>query len=493
MARYDMDIGIIGGGAAGLTVAAGAAQLGARTLLIEKEPNLGGDCLHFGCVPSKTLIRTANLYHQFSRAGEYGLPEVEPGPVDFGRVTGRIRAVIGEIQQHDSVERFCRLGVQVRFGQAEFIDEHSVRLNGKTISARSWVIATGSSPAPPRLEALTRIGYITNREIFSLARLPESMLVLGAGPIGVEMAQAFQRLGSRVTIIQRSGQILSREDKDMADTVMEVLRRDGVEILLHTTVEDATEKNGIKTVTVRDADGTRTDLKADTVLLAQGRMPNTGSLGLERIDLAMTRRGITVDQRLRTSHSHIYAPGDVNGAFMFTHAAGYEGGIVITNAVFRLPRKANYTRMPWCTYTDPELASIGMNEKAARAAGIDCAVWSEEFRNNDRALAEGSTDGRIKMVLDEKEKVIGVQITGPRAGDLLGEWVAVLNGGVKLSTLAGAVHPYPTLAEINKRVAADLLATRIFSDRVKKGLRLFFQLKGPIQDPCSTIRPPTED
>ena len=488
MATYDFDIGVIGGGAAGLTVTAGAAQLGARTLLIEKEPSLGGDCLHFGCVPSKTLIRTAHAYHQLGRTKDFGLPEVEAGPVNFSLVAERIRNVIATIQVHDSVERFCKLGAQVEFGEAEFIDEHSVRLNGEVKSAKYWVIATGSSPAPPRLKEISTLDYITNKEIFSLDKLPESMIVLGAGPIAMEMAQSFQRLGTKVRVIQRSGQILSKEDKDMADTIMETLQNEGVKIHLNTQVVDARQKNGVRSVIVEDKNGKRSTYTADTVLLAQGRTPNTGSLGLDKIDVAMTPGGITVDNRLRTNHKHIFAPGDINGAFQFTHAAGYEGGIVITNAVFHLPRKTDYTLMPWCTYTDPELASIGMNEKTAAKAGIEYSVWTEEFSGNDRALAEGNTTGKIKMLLNEKEKVIGVQIAGPRAGDLLGEWVAVMGGGVKLSTLAGTVHPYPTLAEINKRVAGSFLSTKIFSEKIKKGLKFFFQLKGPVEDPCSKIK-----
>ncbi len=488
MATYDFDIGVIGGGAAGLTVTAGTAQLGARTLLIEKEPSLGGDCLHYGCVPSKTLIRTANAYHQLGRTKDFGLPVVEAGPVNFSMVADRIRSVIATIQVHDSVERFCKLGAQVEFGEAEFIDEHSVKLNGEIKSAKYWVIATGSSPAPPRLKTISTLDYITNKDIFSLDKLPESMIVLGAGPIAMEMAQSFQRLGTKVRVIQRSGQILSKEDRDMADTIMQVLQDEGVTIHLDTQVVDASQKNGVRSITVENKDGKRSTYNADTVLLAQGRTPNTGGLGLDKIEVAMTPRGITVDNRLRTSHKHIFAPGDINGAFQFTHAAGYEGGIVITNAVFHLPRKTDYTLMPWCTYTDPELASIGMNEKTAAKAGIDYSVWTEEFSGNDRALAEGSTTGKIKMLLNDKEKVIGVQIAGPRAGDLLGEWVAVMGGGVKLSTLAGTVHPYPTLGEINKRVAGSFLSTKIFSDRVKKGLKFFFQLKGPAHDPCSKIK-----
>jgi len=487
MSSFDYDIAIIGGGAAGLTVTAGAAQLGARTLLIEKEPALGGDCLHYGCVPSKTLIKTAQVYQQIKLAARYGLPAASIGPVHFPDIATRIQEVISRIQVHDSVERFCGLGAQVEFGTPEFLDEHAVRLNGTTISARQWVIATGSSPAPPRLDALQRISCITNKEIFSLNELPTSMLVLGAGPIAMEMAQAFNRLGTRIQVIQRSGQILSKEDRDMADTVMAAMEEEGVEFFLNATVVDAQETGTGKEITIEDAAGQRKKLRADTVLLAQGRTANLEGLGLDHIGLEYTARGIPVDNRMRTNHKHIYGAGDITGTFQFTHAAGYEGGIVVSNAIFHLPRKANYTWMPWCTYTDPELASIGMNEKAARQAGIEYQIWSEPFAGNDRALAEGSTIGKIKMLLDEKEKPIGIQIAGPRAGDLIGEWVAILGGGIKLSTMAGAVHPYPTLAEINKRVAGSYFSPKIFSNRIKKGLKLFFQLKGPVDPPCSSL------
>ncbi len=488
MASHDYDIGIIGGGAAGLTITAGAARLGARTLLIEKEPALGGDCLHAGCVPSKTLIRTARLCHAISRSDCYGLPAVEMGPVDFSRVAARIREVIARIQEHDSVERFCRLGAEVRFGCPEFADEHSVLLDGERLSARTWVIATGSSPAPPRQSFLERITCLTNRDLFTLPALPASMIILGAGPIAMEMAQAFRRLGTGVDVVQRSGQILSKEDRDMADLVMAELAGEGVRFHLNATVIDAGEPNGRPRITIEDKNGGRSTLEAEAVLLARGRIPNTATLGLDTIGLEHDGRGIGVDSRMRTNHRHIYAAGDVTGRYQFTHAAGYEGGIVVSNAIFHLPRKADYTWMPWCTYTDPELASIGMNEKRATEAGIDYTTWSEEFADNDRAVAEGSDTGRLKMLLDHREKVIGVQIAGARAGELISQWAVVLGGRVRLSTLAGIVHPYPTLSEINKRVAGSVLSDKIFSDRVRKGLRFFFRLKGPADAPCSRSR-----
>jgi pyruvate/2-oxoglutarate dehydrogenase complex dihydrolipoamide dehydrogenase (E3) component len=478
MASYDYDIGIIGGGAGGLTVASGAAQLGAKTLLIEKEKELGGDCLHFGCVPSKTLIKTAHVYHLMKNPVKYGLPRVEVPPVDFREVSKRIKSVISIIQKHDSEERFCSLGVKVEFGDPTFSDEHNVRLNGNTFSAKTWVLATGSSPIAPPIKGLDKTPFITNKDIFYLDHLPRSMIILGGGPIGSEMSQAFNRLGTKVAVVDMAPQILIREDDDMSATLNEVLRSEGVEFHLSSTIEETNDLGNEKEVKIKSQDGKITSLRAETILVALGRGANVQGLGLENIGVEFNVRGVNVDSRLRTNHRHIYAVGDVNGGYQFTHAAGYEGGIVISNAIFRLPRKANYTFLPWCTYTDPPIGSIGMNEKRAREAGIKYQVWTEEFKDNDRSLAEGEQVGKIKMILDEKEKPIGVQILGPHAGDLLAEWVAILNAKVKLSTLAAAVHPYPTIGEINKKIAGSYFSPKIFSEKIQKGLKFFFHLKG---------------
>jgi pyruvate/2-oxoglutarate dehydrogenase complex dihydrolipoamide dehydrogenase (E3) component len=478
MATYDYDIGIIGGGAGGLTVASGAAQLGAKTLLVEKEKELGGDCLHFGCVPSKTLIKTAHVYQLMKNARKFGLPPVELPPVDFREVSKRIKSVIDTIQPHDSKARFCKLGAQVEFGHPTFTDDHSIRLNGSSYSAKTWVIATGSSPIAPPIKGLDKTSHLTNREIFYLDHLPKSMIILGGGPIGSEMSQAFCRLGTKVFVVDKATQILTKEDPDLADAVKEFLGSEGVQFYLNSSIEEVVDRGREKEVKIKAGPGDIISLKAETILVALGRGAHTDGLGLDNIGVKFDRRGITVDHRLRTNLKHIYAVGDVNGGFQFTHAAGYEGGIVVSNAIFRLPRKVDYTFLPWCTYTEPSLGSIGMNEKSAKAAGIRYRVWTEEFKDNDRSLAEGETVGRIKMILNEKEKPIGVQIFGPHAGDLISEWVAVLNGNVKLSTLAAAVHPYPTIGEINKKVAGSYFSPKIFSEKVQKGLKFFFHLKG---------------
>ena len=370
MAKFDYDIGILGGGAAGLTIASGAAQFGAKMLLIEKEKSLGGDCLHFGCVPSKTLIRTANVYHLMKNAEKYGLPGVDLKPVDYSEVAKRIQSVIGVIQEHDSKERFCKLGARVEFGNASFIDEHAVRLNGEKYSAKSWVIATGSSPAIPPMEGIDKTPYISNKEIFSLSSLPKSMIAIGGGPISSELAQAFNRLGTKVTVIELGNQILGVEDKDIADHLMNILISEGITFYLGSSILGVRDLGNGKEVVIKNGAGSTLSLRAETILVAAGRQANLQGLGLEGISVAFDRKGLKVDGRLRTNHKHIFAAGDATGAYQFTHAAGYEGGVVLSNAILHLPREADYTNFPWCTYTDPELASIGMNEKMAAAAGI---------------------------------------------------------------------------------------------------------------------------
>ena len=484
MPTYDYDMIVIGGGAAGLTTAAGAAQLGVKVLLVEREPLLGGDCLHYGCVPSKTLIKSARVYHQCQHSEQFGLPAIEAPPVDFSKIVERIQKVKDVIQVHDSPERFQKLGAAVIFGAAAFRDDHVVEVTSsdgavRRFSGKSIVLATGSAPSTPPIKGLDSVAYLTNMDVFTLNRLPESLVVLGGGPIAMEMAQSFQRLGCRVTVVQRSAQILSKEDKDMADVVMKNMQHDGVDFILGATTKEVRENNGKGIAVEVEADGRRLILEAEQLLVALGRSPNVEGLHLDAAGITHSGKGIPVDEKMRTNMQHIYAAGDVTGKYQFTHAAGYEGGIVVSNAVFKLPRKANYTWLPWATYTDPELASIGMNEKAARKAGIPYTVRTEAFSGNDRALAEGESEGRIKMLLGPKGNVLGVQIVGLHAGELINEWVAVLGGGVKLSALAGAVHPYPTLGEINKRVAGSLLGEKIFSPTVRKVLKLFFRYSGP--------------
>lgn len=475
---YDADLLIIGGGAAGLTVAAGAARLGARVVLADRGPTLGGDCLHHGCVPSKTLIASARARRTMRDAPRFGLPEVALPPVDFKAVASHIAGVQSVIQKHDSVERFSGLGVEVRFGDAVFVDEHTVAVEGRRISARRIVVATGSSPQIPAFPGLADTPYLTNRDIFTLETLPASLIVLGGGPIAVEMAQAFARLGSRVVLVQRGGHILSREDADMAAVVHEALEQDGVRIMTGATVEVVRRQDAGVVVTVRVGDE-HVDVHGERLLVALGRTPNVEGLHLGNAGVVFSERGVPVDARMRTSQSHILAAGDVTGAWQFTHAAGYEGSVVVANAVLRLPRKAKYDRMPWCTFTDPELASVGLNEREAHRQGIGVDVHTESFSSNDRALAEGTACGLLKLVLARgTQRVLGVQIAGPHAGELINGWCMALGGGVRLTTLAGGVMPYPTLGEISRRVAGNIVSEALFSDKVRNVLCTLFRYRG---------------
>jgi pyruvate/2-oxoglutarate dehydrogenase complex dihydrolipoamide dehydrogenase (E3) component len=480
MTTYDYDLGVLGGGAAGLTAAAGAAQFGAKSIIIEKYKELGGDCLHFGCVPSKTLIRTAGVWASARRAKEFGLPHLTLPPVDLGAVMDRVQSVISKIQKHDSTERFCGLGAEVRFGQPVFIDDHVVEVDGTPLSARAWIVSTGSSPTLPPVEGLAKVPYWTNETVFSQRMLPNRLLVLGGGPIGLEMAQAFQRLGSHVTVVEFMDQILGPEDSDIADILRSRLEKEGMKILISTKALKA-ESNGSTihlTVGQAQGDGGLSVLEADALLVATGRKPNTEKLGLEDAGVEFTPRGIATDARMRTNMRHIYACGDVNGQFPFTHVAGYEAGVALSNIILRVPRKSDYTKVAWCTYTDPEIASIGINEKRAKKDNVEYRILEEQFIENDRALAEGEELGKLKILISPKGKLLGCQIIGPHAGELIHEWVAAVWGGIKLSTLAGAIHVYPTLSEISKRAAGSYFAEKLFSERTKSILRHLFHLKG---------------
>ncbi len=490
MATFDYDLGILGGGAAGLTAAAGAAQLGAKTLLVEKAAALGGDCLHFGCVPSKSLIRAAGVWALARRTRDFGLPGVALPPVNLAAVLDRVRSVIAAIQEHDSPERFRRLGAAVRFGAPRFLDDHAVAVDGDRVTARAWIVATGSGPALPPVEGIADVPHWTNETVFARDALPGRLLVLGGGPVGVELAQAFGRLGSRVTLVEIEDQLLVAEDPDIAAPVRARLEADGVEVLVGTRAVAASAAGSAVRLQVAPAreGGAPQTIAGDALLVAAGRKANVEGLALSAAGVAFSAKGIPADARMRTNVPHIYACGDVNGVFPFTHVAGYEAGIALSNAVLRLPRRADYAKVPWVTYTDPEVASVGLNEKRARAAGVAYRVLSVPFRDVDRALAAGETEGKIKVLVTRAGRILGCQIAGPRAGELIHEWVVAVAGGIRLSAVAGAVHAYPTLSEISKKAAGAYYAGALFGDRTRKLLRLLFGLKGRAGAPEGTAR-----
>jgi len=479
MGKFQYDLITIGGGAAGLTASTFAGQAGAKSLLIEKEKKLGGDCLHFGCVPSKSLIKSGYAYNVMRQSEKYGLPKVNMPPVDFIKVRDRIRVIIDTIQRHDEPEYLQqKYNVETAFGCPRFLDPHTVTVNGQTYTSRYFVLATGSRPYIPDIEGLKDVPYITNMEIFALDRLPGSMAVIGGGPIGLEMAQAMNRLGAKTTVIQHADQILPREDQDVSKLVEERLTDEGVKIFVKSEVVKTELAGNVVRLTVKNSQ-TPHHLEAEMVLVAAGRRPNIEGLDLAKAGVHCNTRGIGVNQRLQTSAKNIYACGDVNGSLLFTHVASYEAVVAIHNAILKIPKKADYTNVPWCTYLDPEVASIGYNEKRASQAGVDYRVQIDHFKENDRALAESETEGFIKILINKKGRAIGVQIVGFHAGDLIHEWVPVLNGKAKLSTISDSIHVYPTMAEISKNSSVNYVVSTI-PPWTKKITKFVFGYQGKV-------------
>jgi pyruvate/2-oxoglutarate dehydrogenase complex dihydrolipoamide dehydrogenase (E3) component len=478
MSKYDYDMIIIGAGAAGLTVAAGAAQLGAKTALIEKD-RLGGDCLFYGCVPSKTLIKVAKVYHYAKNMKAFGLPQVEMPPCDLKSVMDHVRQVIDKVAVHDSVERFRGMGVDVIFGSAEFFSDHEVRVNGRTLSGKRFTIATGSRPMVFPIEGLQQTGFVTNVEVFSMENLPDRLVVLGAGPIGAELAHAFARLGSEVTLVDIVESPLSFEDSDIADVVIKQMVQDGISLRMGSKAKKAYPDGSHKVVVIEGQEGTEEAIACDEILVATGRRPNVEGLSLEAAGVSYAKQGIETDNHMQTSTKHIYAAGDVNGKFPFTHIAGAEGSIIVRNAIMHIPGKINYNMTPWVTFTDPEVASIGYNERRAEQEEIAYDTHVEDYEEVDRALAESEYKGKIKILTEAgSDKIIGVQIVGLHAGELIGSSILAVNKHMKLSDLATPIFAYPTLSEIHKKSAGKYYAQKIFSPKVRSILKFIFGYQG---------------
>lgn len=462
------DICVIGGGSAGLSVAAGAAQMGARTVLIEAN-RMGGDCLNTGCVPSKSLLAAAKSAQAMRGAGRFGLGGVEPR-VDFSAVHDHVHRVIDAIAPHDSIERFTALGCTVLHARARFIDGRTLEAGGQRVQARRFVVATGSRAGVPPIPGLDQVPYFTNETLFDNTTLPAHLVIVGAGPIGCEMAQAHRRLGAKVTMLDL-GPMLPKDDPDAVATVRNAFIREGI-VLSEGVKILGVEKyvDGIA-VTIADDAGERR-IEGSHLLIAAGRRPNVEGLGLESAGVRYSAKGIDVDARLRTSNKRIFAAGDVTGGYQFTHLAGYHAGIVLRNALFRLPARTDLRALPWVTYTDPELAQVGLTEAQAHAIhGGDVRILRADFTGNDRAQAEGTTDGFVKAMVSARGKILGVTIVGPHAGEVIQPWVLAMAQGLKIGALASMIAPYPTLGEINRRVAGGFYTPSLFSPRTRALVR----------------------
>ncbi|MEM9206532.1 MAG: FAD-dependent oxidoreductase [Pseudomonadota bacterium] len=444
------DLCVIGAGSGGLSVAAIAAAFGVPVVLIEKG-KMGGDCLNYGCVPSKALLAAGKHAEAIRSAPKFGVLAGEPD-VNFRRVHDHVHQVIAEIEPNDSVERFTALGVHVIQGHARFADKKTVVVDGQKIQARRTVIATGSSAATPPIPGLDETPYLTNETLFENTRKPNHLIIIGAGPIGLEMAQAHRRLGAEVTVVD-AAKAMAKDDPELTAVVLDHLRKEGIRILENTPIRSVAPrgKTGVK-VSIGEGEAAE-DLSGSHLLVAAGRKPNIDGLDLEKAGIQSTARGIHVDQGLRTTNRKVYAIGDVAGGLQFTHVANYHAGLVIQNALFRVKAKVNNDLVPWVTYTDPELAHVGLTEATARERNIDFRVLRWPLAENDRAQAERKTSGFVKAITDKKGRILGASIVGTQAGELIQTWALAVSQKLTVAALRNTIAPYPTLHEVSKRAA----------------------------------------
>jgi pyruvate/2-oxoglutarate dehydrogenase complex dihydrolipoamide dehydrogenase (E3) component len=460
------DLCVIGAGSGGLSVAAGAAAFGVSVVLIEKG-KMGGDCLNYGCVPSKALLAAAKHANAFRRGAPFGIA-AQPPQVDFAKVQEHVHRVIAAIAPNDSIERFTGLGVRVITGAARFKDRRTVEVGELEIKARRFVLATGSAPAIPPIPGLDRVPYFTNETIFDLAECPRRLVVIGAGPIGLELAQAFRRLGSEVIVVEAASP-LAKDDPECATIVLDMLAREGVEIRAGTNVLQVEAGSDIK-LALESPAGSDT-IEGSHLLVAAGRRANIEGLDLQAAGIRHNARGISVGKGLKTTNRRVYAIGDVIGGLQFTHVSNYHAGLVIRNALFRLPVRARNDAVPWVTYTDPELAHVGLTEVDARKRGaIRVLRWP--YHENDRAQAERETRGHIKVVTSRRGRVLGATIVGAQAGELIAPWSLAVHQGLNVRAFAEAVLPYPTLAEIGKRAAMTYFTSSLTSPWVRRIIAL---------------------
>ena len=475
------DICIIGAGSGGLSVAAGAVQMGADVVLLERA-EMGGDCLNTGCVPSKALLAAGKAAKAARGTPAMGITASADPLIDFAAVKAHVADVIAGIAPHDSVERFTDLGVTVIQAEARFASAHKVIAETTTgtteICARYFVIATGSHPWAPPIEGLTDVPVYTNETIFELQDKPDHLLVIGGGPIGIEMAQAHRRLGCKVTVVEAFS-IMGRDDAELVSRLKKRLEDEQITLIENTQITSVSKLNGQICIDLADGHS----VKGSHLLVAVGRRPNIESLHLDAGQIAYTAKGITTDERLRTSQKHIFAIGDVAGRHQFTHVAGYHAGIVIRNMLFRLPAKLNHDAIPWVTYTDPELGHVGLSWAEAvdryTEAGLRRVDW--ELAENDRARAERRTEGMIRVITTKKGRIVGASILAPHAGEMIHVWALAITKKMNISAMAGTIAPYPSWSEASKRAAGAYFTDSLFSTRTRnvvKFLLKFTQRKG---------------
>jgi len=452
---------VIGGGTAGLVSAAGAAGLGGKVALVERHL-LGGDCLNYGCVPSKAIIRSSRLVADFRDAARFGFKAPLSTEVDFSAVMERMRALRAAISHHDSARRFRDLGVDVFLGEARFSGPRTVEAGGQTLNFSKAVIATGARAVDPMVPGLAEAGYLTNETVFSLTARPQRLLIMGGGPLGCEFAQAFQRLGCRVTLLHKYDRLMNREDADAAQLVQQVFVREGIHLILAAKPIQVLKTGGGKLVRYESA-GQPGEIEVDEILVGAGRAPNVENLGLSEAGVKYDpREGVVVNDRLQTTNRRIYAAGDVCLKYKFTHLADATARIVIQNALFCGRKKVSALTIPWCTYTDPEVAHVGLNEAEAAKQGIPIQTFTRPLSEVDRAIVDGETEGMVKIHLKRgSDKILGATIVARHAGEMISEITLAMVGKIGLGALASVIHPYPTQAEAIRQTGDMYNRTRL--------------------------------
>lgn len=468
--RYNLVV--IGAGTAGLVSAAGGAMLGARVALVERHL-MGGDCLNYGCVPSKALIRAARATYAISEAQEFGIHALEP-KVNFSEVMKRLRRVRADISPHDSAERFRGFGADIYLGEARFVGRNTIEVEGERLEFKKAIIASGARAAVPSIPGLKETGFLTNETVFSLTELPRRLIVVGGGPIGCELAQSFSRLGSKVSIISDSVALLPKEDRDAAAILVRHFEREHIAMILGATIQRVQGGAGDKRVVFELENGTE-QVSGDEILVAVGRTPNLEGLGLESAGVRYDAKGVKVDDNLRTSNHDIFAAGDVASRYQFTHAAEAMGRIALQNALFFGRKRASDLIIPWCTFTDPEIAHVGLNERDALELGNDVETFTLPYEENDRAVVDGELNGFARIHTNKKDgRILGATLVSSHAGESIGELVMAIQRNLKIGELSAVIHPYPTQAEIIKRLG-DLSMRSRLKPWIKKALVKIFK------------------
>lgn len=463
---YDYDVVVIGGGAGGLFAASAANTLGAKTCLIEKK-RLGGDCTWFGCMPSKAILKSAYIVNLFKRSSGFGISY--NGVIDTTGVMEHVRNVVKEISEHHPPSVFEKRGIKVIIGHPSFIDKDTISVNGQAITARKFIICTGSHPMIPPIEGLNDIDYLSNENIFDLEKLPKSLMVLGGGPIGVELSQALNRLGVKITIVEMLDRILFREDVDAACILENKLKEEGIRLLTGKKAVKFDKKEGAVYATLEDKNGNKEEVSAKNVLVAVGRAPNVEGLSLDRSGVGYTKKRINVNAYLQTSNSNIFACGDIVGPYMFSHVASYQASVCVRNALFKKIawQKVNYSNIAWATFTDPELSHLGLTEEEARGKCKDIKIYKTDYTSSDRAVTDVEKEGLVKIITDKKGYILGAHIAGAGAGEVIQGLLVAKASKIPLSKLAQILYIYPTLSELIKKTAAKPLIEKMDNPFIK--------------------------